>query len=727
MFCTPAIGRLLSPLLFFFSIALAQPNRAVVPAIDWKGTSVFRDLTYPKIIDSLLKHPDNRDSASWLFRLGTAYLLSGDGDKALPCFAGAPLRDVALSPLAWEGIGDCFARTMRCDSALACYERIVAMPLPFRYRATVYRKIRDIVLDDTARIRTDSLRRQYCRWWNAHKPLPLDPLCGRIDTLVRLGEWSQVNHLVLGAITALEDSSQIAIVKSIENGNPSDAALTTACLFLIARIAIDCRLYPIAEHMLDETCNRKDFDQVVGIQKYLKFRGRLFFCEGKNEEAIESLTSYIRRFGYEADVGFLVARAYRMLDNLDSSAQWYDRFIEASPRYGGMAEILWRRAWIEVERGDPDTASQFFRKIYQSYPRSTHAEEALLHHALCSFEEGKYDSVIRELASLETKCRASALLPAALFWKGKAWLRLDSLDRARAAFAEAVAFDPYDYYAHRSRSLLAVLHDSTHALFPLDTVSDTGRAIRWFDSLSPPCARTLTFEDSINLRRATVSATIGRTLDAETFFEPVEQALKGSPSLVFRMAMLYQSVGATMQGVRAGCRILTRLPAESGQSLPLPVRALLFPTPWADIVKAESRRWDIDPSLTYAVIRQESMFDPEAVSSAGAIGLMQIMPATGKTIAREIGEPFSIETLYTPEGSIRYGTYYLHKLLKEFDSNCEITLAGYNGGPPNAKEWLEHGKNKDSDLVVEGIMFSETRNYVKRVMANYWSYSLLMH
>ena len=63
---------------------------------------------------------------------------------------------------------------MRFDSALACYEHVIAMPLPFRYRGTIYRKIRDIVLDDTAKIRTDSLRRQYSRWWNAHKPAPLD-------------------------------------------------------------------------------------------------------------------------------------------------------------------------------------------------------------------------------------------------------------------------------------------------------------------------------------------------------------------------------------------------------------------------------------------------------------------------------------------------------------------------------------------------------------------------
>jgi len=722
-----ATSRALLPLLLFFSLPGAQQTLPGGPIINWNGTDAFRELTYPRIIDSLLKHPAGPDTASWYFQLGTAYLLSGDPDRALPCFAGPPLRDAALLPFAWEGLGDCCTRKMRYDSAIACYEQVIAMQLPFRYRATIYRKIRDIVLDDTARIRTDSLRRQYSRWWNSHRPAPLDPVCGRIDTLVRHGEWPQVNHLVLSTLTALDDTAQGAIVKSIEEGNPPVSALTTQCFFLLARIATDCRRYAVAERMLAAANDRKDFGKVIGKQKYLRFRGRLSFCEGKNEEAIESLTGYIHRYRYEADIGFLVARAYKMLDDLDSAAVWYDRFIEESPHYGGLAEILWRRAWIEVERNDPDAAARFFRKIYQSYPRSLHADEAVLRHALCNFEEQKYDSAIGRLTLLQGRRSPSPILPAALFWQAKAWLRLDSIERARTAFAEAIAADPYDYYACRSRELLAGLHDSTHNRFPVDTVSDTGRVIGWLDSLCPPCGRTLSFEDSVNLRRAIVSASVGRIFDAESFFEPVEQALKGSPSLVFRMARLYQSVGAATQGVRAGRRILSRLPADGKQNLPLSARLLLFPQPWARTVKAEAQRWNLDPSFTYAVIRQESVFDPEVVSPAGAIGLMQIMPATGKTIARELGEPFSVEALYSPEGNIRFGTYYLHKLLKEFDDSREFTLAGYNGGPPNAKEWRERARDKDPDLGGGGIVFSETRNYVKKVMANFWIYSQFMH
>ena len=106
-------------------------------------------------------------------------------------------------------------------------------------------------------------------------------------------------------------------------------------------------------------------------------------------------------------------------------------------------------------------------------------------------------------------------------------------------------------------------------------------------------------------------------------------------------------------------------------------------------------RWNLDPDFILAVIRQESTFNPRVVSPAGAIGLMQLMPATAATISRELGERFTIDTLYTPAGNIRYGAYYLRQLLSQFGNSRELTLAGYNGGPPNAREWLKRYKGKD--------------------------------
>lgn len=483
----------------------------------------------------------------------------------------------------------------------------------------------------------------------------------------------------------------------------------------------------MAEHLLSLALANMDFQKVVGNRRYLRFRGKLSFLEGNKEEATGFLTDYIRRYGYESDPGLLVARAFNMLGADTKAAYWYDRFIAKTPRYPAMAEILWRRAWIEEERGNPAAAGRFYQKIYKKYPRSGRADESLLRHGLCLFRTGHYAAAIQPLSRLESHYPAPALLLAAGFWKARSWLKLDSIDLARNEFMGVIRRDPYDYYAHRSSAILASLGDTLGVFFPGDTIVDTAAVIRWFDSISPLPEKFLTAVDSINLRRAIACALVGRMADAEFFFEPVELSNEENLSLRFRIAQFYQRVGAFSQAVQTGKGILRHIPAENRGSLPLLFRRLLFPGYYSDIIKREAARWNVGPSLVYAVIRQESVFDSGAVSHAGAIGLMQIMPETGRKIAGDLGESFVPDTLFTPAENIRFGTYYLHTLLDRFDNSCEFSLAGYNGGPPKAGEWLlrNRKKEKDIDLLIEGIDFPETRTYVKKVMANYWFYQAL--
>jgi soluble lytic murein transglycosylase len=126
-----------------------------------------------------------------------------------------------------------------------------------------------------------------------------------------------------------------------------------------------------------------------------------------------------------------------------------------------------------------------------------------------------------------------------------------------------------------------------------------------------------------------------------------------------------------------------------------------------------------------AVMRQESIFNPEIVSPAGAIGLMQIMPYTAKQLADDLKIPFFVDSLYNPAYNIKLGTYYLKQLLDTFNNNFVMVLSSYNAGPHNAKKWYEKNKQEEFDLFIEDIEFTETRGYVKKVMGNYWSYQEL--
>ena len=125
-------------------------------------------------------------------------------------------------------------------------------------------------------------------------------------------------------------------------------------------------------------------------------------------------------------------------------------------------------------------------------------------------------------------------------------------------------------------------------------------------------------------------------------------------------------------------------------------------------------------------MHQESGFDPAAKSRSGARGLMQIMPSTGKELARRLGMPFSTQRLFEPEYSLRLGTTYFRQMLGIFDNRVELALAGYNGGPGRiGRLWREQQSAGEVDRFLEGLTIVESRNYVKRILVLAESYRSL--
>ena len=144
---------------------------------------------------------------------------------------------------------------------------------------------------------------------------------------------------------------------------------------------------------------------------------------------------------------------------------------------------------------------------------------------------------------------------------------------------------------------------------------------------------------------------------------------------------------------------------------------LRFPVAWKEEAAAAAREHGIDPAWVLATIRMESAFRPRARSPAGALGLMQIMPATGRRIARAEGVPYSgARTLLDPEKNIRLGAAYLRQLLDRLHGHPALVSAGYNAGPHRARRWLARGEGMEPDLWVELVPYKETRQYVKRVL-----------
>ena len=142
---------------------------------------------------------------------------------------------------------------------------------------------------------------------------------------------------------------------------------------------------------------------------------------------------------------------------------------------------------------------------------------------------------------------------------------------------------------------------------------------------------------------------------------------------------------------------------------------LLYPRFYRETVEKYSALYHISPALAYSIMRQESLFNKDVVSSASAYGLMQIILPT----ARRFKPQVSVEELLAPENNIEIGIKYLSELVKMFDGKIDLVAAAYNGGPSNAKKWK---KDEKGNLVIDSIPFDETRNYVKKVLNNYEKY-----
>jgi len=154
---------------------------------------------------------------------------------------------------------------------------------------------------------------------------------------------------------------------------------------------------------------------------------------------------------------------------------------------------------------------------------------------------------------------------------------------------------------------------------------------------------------------------------------------------------------------------------------------MIYPLEYSEHVYKYSNENEIDPLLSFAIIKAESNFDEKAVSTSNAIGLMQLLETTAEEIAiKELQiENFKKDDLYTPETNIKIGLNYFKKLLREYDYSVNLALAAYNAGTGNVKKWIEQGIIQKNGEDIENIPFKETNNYIRKINRNYKIYKEL--
>ena len=185
------------------------------------------------------------------------------------------------------------------------------------------------------------------------------------------------------------------------------------------------------------------------------------------------------------------------------------------------------------------------------------------------------------------------------------------------------------------------------------------------------------------------------------------------------MARVYQDGGRYDRGIQIMKRSTPNYFAVDIPDLPRPYWEALFPKAyWTDLRKYSALN-GLDPYLVASLIRQESEFNALALSRANAVGLMQLLPKTGKTVAKQVKlRGYSAPQLFTPAVNLQLGTRYFKDMVDKYNGQFEYALAAYNAGTDRVADWLGQGHYRDPQEFVESIPFTETREYVQAILRN---------
>jgi soluble lytic murein transglycosylase len=367
-------------------------------------------------------------------------------------------------------------------------------------------------------------------------------------------------------------------------------------------------------------------------------------------------------------------------------------------------------AWV---RGERARAIQYYQQYRLAFPKSPAAAVAHWRFAWAVYSEGDAAGAAQLLEKYATNPAPSSLRSRALYWRARLALEEKQEALAQHLFTKAVANTPRDYLAQQAQAHLAQLTDPTS---DGKVLPEWAGKIPARKNIRPVGALPASLQPRVNkavaLNHLGLEEMASRELEAGLVKNP-------HPALWLEAARLSSLQGDYRRAAENTRRAFPRYLTADLDELPREAWELLFPLPYWDVIRRESERRGVDPFLVAGLIRQESRFDKEAVSSVGALGLMQLMPATARYLDRN--RRLSREQIQEPERNIRLGVLHLSQLLGRFDGDVEKAVAAYNGGGTRVARWAKE-LPADTPAFVESIPLEQTRNFVYIVLRNYQFY-----
>lgn len=419
-----------------------------------------------------------------------------------------------------------------------------------------------------------------------------------------------------------------------------------------------------------------EMPSIPGEAHYLRIerlRAHAYWRSERPQQFLDALDRLIRNHpsSTEAASAKLLLSKYYQTDETDlpRSARLLEEAI-AKTGTGPDGQHLWNLAWTWVLAEEHRKALQTFERYLQAHPDDDYTSNAL-------------------------------------FWSAKVHEKLGNPSERDARLRRLISFYPYTYYSYRAREILG---DRT---MPPASVES---GLRFPEEATRPATDP-------RLAVARELREIGLDKAAAAELRRIATASPDDKVLAWRLADFYAEAGEPLRAIILLNRHFSDLIRHGGTGIPRRFWEVLYPRMhWEEIQRAAARV-EVDPWLAMAVIRQESGWDPTTVSSAGAVGLMQIMPKEAASIARtaELGE-ISRSHLFDPVTNIRVGTAELRQKMNAMDGHPVLSIASYNAGETAVRRWLGRTPIEDLDRFVDSIPYAETRLYVMTVTRNLHEY-----
>ncbi len=500
----------------------------------------------------------------------------------------------------------------------------------------------------------------------------------------------------------------------VEKGAPP---LTAAERIERARNLTDAHLWDeaVAEFSLLDLASLSDEDR---RQRDYWLGTTLFKMRRRYDESAELLLGVSSRMGASAaEAMFHGGRAKSRSDQDDEAIAWYRKVVAMYPKTPYAEEAQFLSGWLELNRGKYREALGPLEDLLSRYPKSKWVDDALWFLGMSHYFLGEWANARTRLVAL-SKLGGPLEGGKGLYWLARIDEKLGSKPDAIAGYTRTLERYPFSWYALLSRSRLTALNITVG---PFGSASSP-RGARLAATVDPELA-----SDEL-IRRADELIAAGLVVDAGNELERGERAFLKRHERSAAFAMLldrYTKAGnfnrPWMLAITSHGGALDGPPVDDAQRW----WTNAYPRAYRELVEKYQKNGDNPEGYLYSIMRKESGYDPHVLSYADAQGLMQMIPATTKRVAKELGLPYDPGKLYEPAYNVQTASWYIGHLLTKFKKQVPLAAGSFNSGPRPVMSWIDKHGDREIDELVELVPFTQTREYMKKVTENYARYRYL--